>query len=191
MGGRSTFTARVARMGDHTYGAGERGPGSQRGVERRDARELQRIVEQLPGKSLTLLHPRGLIRNGVAAQVVGTVTRSWVDADYAMAEFRVDSADALRLINDGKTRELSLGYEVDADADGNQRNTRVDHLALVPAGRCGSACSIRTDCGPEPCSCNANSTAPSGKILTSGTRRDMLAEQARAMSVSNALLAKR
>lgn len=190
LGGRSTFKARVARVGAHDYGAGERGPGSERGVERRDARELRRIVEQLPGKPLTLPHPRGLIASGAQANVVGSVLRAWVEGDYAWAEFRVDSAAALAKIGDHTARELSLGYAVDMEGEW-QRNTRVDHLALVPAARCGSACSIRTDCGPTPCSCNARSATRGENVLTSGARRDMLAEQARAMSMFNRTLVKR
>lgn len=189
-GGRSTFKARVARIGEHSYGAGERGPGSQRGVERRDASELHRIVQQLPGKPLTLPHPRGLISSGASANVVGSVLRAWVDGDYAWAEFRVDAATALERIKDQTARELSLGYAVDMEGEW-QRNTRVDHLALVPAARCGSACSIRTDCGPTPCSCTTRSAPRGGNLLTSGTRRDMLAEQARAMSMFNRTLVKR
>ncbi len=140
-----TFIAKVARVGDHFYEANSRGRGSPAGTERRDAAELRKIVSQLVGKPVTMSHPPGLIANGARADVVGKVVKSWIDGDFAVAEFRVDEIHALSAIKSG-VRELSLGYSTDADSNGFQRNTRVDHLALVHRARCGSACSIRVDC---------------------------------------------
>lgn len=143
--GTNTFRARVARTGDHSYGAGERGPNSPAGIERRDMVEIRRIVDQLPGKSVTLLHPMGLIKNGAKAMVIGTVARSWIDGEFAEAEFRVDHADGLHAISHRGMREVSLGYSTDSDPKGNQRNTMVDHLAIVTSARCGAECCVRTD----------------------------------------------
>lgn len=143
--GTNVFIARVARTGEHYYGPGERGLNSPAGVERRDMTEIRRIVDQLPGKKVTLLHPRGLIRNGVPATVVGKVNRSWVEGEFAEAEFRVDSDDGIYAISRGGMREISLGYTTDNDGKGNQRNTMVDHLALVTSARCGAECCVRTD----------------------------------------------
>lgn len=182
------FVARAARTGEHRYGAGERG-GPPAGVERRDAAELRRIVSQLGGRPLTLGHPRGMIANGAAARVVGRVQRSWVDGEFAMAEIRVDDATAMAAIRTGAARELSLGYSTNADRDGFQRDTAVDHLALVPAGRCGSECAVRADQKKGGCGCGC--TGEKAPILTERADRDTLAEQARAMAHYRRTLATR
>lgn len=141
--GANIFIAKVARTGDYHYGNGERG-GKPAGVERRDETELRIIVDQLPGKPVTLGHPKGLIRNGVPATIVGKVNRAWIENNFAVAEFRVDSDEGLYAIQRG-IREISPGYTTDADANGNHRNTRVDHVAIVHSARCGTECCIRTD----------------------------------------------
>jgi hypothetical protein len=142
--GTTIFIAKVARTGEHRYGDGERG-GRPAGTERRDSIELRKIVEQLPNKPITLGHPQGLISRGVPAKIVGKVTRSWIEGEFAVAEFRVDSDEAIHSMIHRGIRELSLGYTTDADANGDHRNTRVDHVALVSSARCGAECCIRAD----------------------------------------------
>lgn len=138
------------------------------GTEYRDASELQRIVDQLPGKPLTLLHPDGLISGGAAAQIVGKVRATRLVDDCALVEFEVSDPAGRTAIDDG-IHELSLGYQCHTDENGFQRGTVVDHLALVPAARCGPLCELRpdsatagyrADCASAqdaamPCSCNA------------------------------------
>lgn len=141
-GSAMIYTGRVGRTGPLKYPWG---------VERRDDRELQSIIPQLAGKPITWLHPAGTIRGGAEAKVVGRIVRGWIDGDFAAAELRIDDAKARRGIAEG-TRELSLGYTVDI-VGGFQRNTEIDHLAIVPVARCGPACVIRADATAccEPC----------------------------------------
>lgn len=165
--GSVVYDGRIARTGPHQY------PGR---VERRDAAELARIARQMTGVPVTMAHPRGLIRDGAPARIIGAVENARVDGDFVVAEIRVDDMEARREIERG-TRELSLGYSVDMDGEW-QRNTRVDHLAFVDAARCGDACSVRVDCESEK-SC-----------LTCSESRGRLAEHAAAMSVANRLTAR-
>jgi hypothetical protein len=124
------------------------------GTEYRDESELERIVAQLPGKSITLLHPGGLIAEGAPATIVGKVRAARVVDDHAVVDLETDSVgrDAIEGISvEGgppdpeKVHELSLGYTCRVDDRGFQRDTVVDHLALVPAARCGPTCALRTD----------------------------------------------
>jgi hypothetical protein len=114
------------------------------GTEYRDASELQRIVNQLPGKPITLLHPGGLIAEGTPAQIVGKVRSSKLVDGYALVDFEV-ADPAGRAAADGGVHELSLGYTCRTDETGFQRGTVVDHLAMVPAARCGPTCEFRPD----------------------------------------------
>lgn len=49
--------------------------------------------------------------------------------------------------------ELSLGYSLRSAKGEPQRGTRVDHVALVTAARCGPSCSLRVDCAGGSCEC--------------------------------------
>jgi len=133
--GSAIFTGRVARTGDHSYPWG---------IERRDAIELQNIVRQLNDVPVTAFHPAILISQGGVARIVGKVLSgsSRVDGIFAEAKLHLNP-EGVALVKAG-IRELSLGYSVKA-INGNHTNTRVDHVALVPAARCGEACAVRTD----------------------------------------------
>lgn len=118
------------------------------GNEHRDASELQSIVSQLPGKSFTLLHPDDLLSSGSPATIIGKVRDARVDSDangaYAVVSLEITDSKGWDAVESG-THELSLGYTSRLDGDRYQRDIRVDHLALVPAGRCGSTCALRSD----------------------------------------------
>lgn len=68
-----------------------------------------------------------------------------VDADYLMADLLVMDKATIQKVLDGKV-EISLGYDADyteiSKGKGLQSNIRVNHIALVEKGRCGSRCSI-------------------------------------------------
>lgn len=128
---------RAARTGDHHYSWG---------VEHRDAAELRRVVDQLPGAPLVIGHPAGMMRDGAAARVVGRVVAARVDADgYAEVDVRVDDDAAVEAIRGG-LRQLSVGYTVESPRGAPHRGTTVDHLAVVEHARCGPACALRADC---------------------------------------------
>ncbi|MDC4276275.1 DUF2213 domain-containing protein [Acinetobacter baumannii] len=67
------------------------------------------------------------------------------DSDYLMADLLVMDKDTIQKVLDGKV-EISLGYDADytetSKGKGLQSNIRVNHIALVEKGRCGSRCSI-------------------------------------------------
>lgn len=127
------------------------------GDEYRDVAELRRIAAQLPGKPVTLPHPPGLIMHGAVPRVVGRVDEAWLDGDHVAVRLRIDAAEAASAIESG-TKELSLGYATDVDAAKFQRETDVDHLAIISMARCGRTCSLRVDdvrldCA-ETCACS-------------------------------------
>lgn len=134
------------------------------GDEYRDLAELERIVSQLPGKPVVLPHPPKLIKRGAKPRVVGRVDAAWLDGELAAVRLTIMDGDAIAAVESG-TKQLSLGYEVSLDAAGYQRDTDVDHTAIIPAARCGDACSLRTDermdCSAT-CGCSANAPVVAG-----------------------------
>lgn len=143
--GTRIFRAPFARTGDHKYGPGERGS-LPPGIERRDRAELERIVAQVNAepRPVTIRHPNGLIRDGAKPTLAGKAQRAWLEGELAYAELHLDDAGIEAL--EGGLREISLGYSTAPDENGFQRDSRVDHMALVFASRCGPTCSIRVDC---------------------------------------------
>lgn len=117
------------------------------GDEFRDASELRRIVDKLPGTPVTMGHPSGLIRDGAKAHVVGRVDAAWVDGEHAAVRMTLDGVDGL------DAKELSLGYACGIRADRFQSDTEIDHLAIVEKARCGATCSLRTDARLD-CTCS-------------------------------------
>lgn len=132
------------------------------GDEYRDTAELQRIVDQLVGKPVTLLHPDGLISDGTVAKVVGKIIGARLDGEYAVATIMITDEAGLAAIEDGQTLELSLGYTSRLDEARHQRDVTVDHLALVPRARCGESCALRADCAADatPCGCRETALGP-------------------------------
>ncbi|MFW6573407.1 hypothetical protein BAX55_15885 [Acinetobacter baumannii] len=67
------------------------------------------------------------------------------DSDYLVADILVTDKATIQKVLDGKV-EISLGYDADytetSKGKGLQSNIRVNHIALVEKGRCGSRCSI-------------------------------------------------
>lgn len=119
------------------------------GDEYRDADELNNILDQVlacagtteqrTSIALTLLHPSKLLRFGGMedAKVVGSIIGGRLDDDHVIAQFVVWDPEAIAAI-DGGIHELSLGYTAKLDEHRFQRECRLDHLAIVPAGRCGT-----------------------------------------------------
>ena len=123
------------------------------GKEFRRADVLTSIAAQLPGKPVTLLHPTEHYNHGGNAKSVGTIVSARVDGNHVIASFEVSDEDALNEIKNG-TQDLSLGYDAECDDTGHQTTVVVDHLALVPVGRCNS-CELRAD---KACTCASEKT---------------------------------
>lgn len=114
------------------------------GPEYRTLDEVESIVEQLPGKPFTLLHPSdGLVSEGAKADIIGRVVSARVDNGYAVATIMVTDERGREAIAQG-TFALSLGYRCVLDSKRYQRKIQIDHLALVPKGRC-QTCELRAD----------------------------------------------
>jgi hypothetical protein len=146
------FEGRVARV--HAPGDALK---YRSGNEHRDMAELRKMVEQMPGKPVILLHPKNKknLKHGGIAHIVGKIMSARIDGEHAVAEFAVHDDRALQAIESGAARELSLGYDVGKlDDNRYQRDVDIDHLAIVPAARCGPTCELRADAeGDESCGC--------------------------------------
>ena len=129
--GALTVEGRIARTGPLAYGAG---------VENRDERGLAEIARTAIGRPVTLGHPTGLTREGAKAAVVGRIESTRIEAGHVVATMRIDDPTAI-----AGAEELSIGYSTELDAAGYQRQIEVDHVALVPVGRCGPSCRVRVD----------------------------------------------
>ena len=105
------------------------------------------------GKPITIEHPKVAVTadnwSELAKGDVRGVSRS---GDLMTSTLVIRSKDAVQAVQDGKV-ELSNGYSFNLDMtpgqtadgrayDGVQRNIRGNHVALVDAARCGSACRI-------------------------------------------------
>lgn len=150
---------RVSRIGTQEYLASEMGL---------DGDPFRRVVAYRPpeevfdAKSLASFQYKPIVDDHKAVDAknwkevaVGDMHDMQRDADdnsYAAATLVIKDAEAVAKINGGKV-QLSCGYSFDADwtpgtaPDGTkydfvQRNIRGNHLALVDAARCGSACRV-------------------------------------------------
>lgn len=120
------------------------------GDEYRDESELTNILDQARRLSIpvTLLHPPGMIPHGSEVpNYVGKVFDAYLDGDHVVARFVIERQAGLDAIDEGIV-ELSLGYTANLDDKSYQRNIVLNHLSIVPAGRCGT-CELnpnRVDC---------------------------------------------
>lgn len=110
-------------------------------------------LRSFENKPITIDHPS----NGVDSSNWGKLAKGEVrdikqDGQMMKGTLLVKSKDAIDAIRSGKN-QLSNGYTFDLDMtsgvapdgtayDGVQRNIRGNHLAIVDAARCGSACRI-------------------------------------------------
>lgn len=147
----------IARTGMQEYGANEV-PVKGNGVVK-----VFRMVEDVlstdtlasfEGKPLTAGHPEDFVTPdnwnklamGFAKNIRGTQSEDDENLHYIIADVMITNAKAIQAVKDG-LRELSCGYEADyvdnGDGTGRQIDIRGNHIALVPQGRCGSACAIK------------------------------------------------
>lgn len=165
------YAARVHRPGDPLR--------YEHGDEYRDAAELKRLTDQLAGLPVTLGHPPGLLKSGAKGRIVGRIDSAWLDGDRAGVRLAITDAAAAREVESG-TKELSLGYAVSVRSDGYQQDSEADHLAIVPAARCGATCSLRTDevrldC-TKTCACSAQIDR-SGAVTEASVMADKTIEE--------------
>lgn len=148
----------IARVGIQTYRAFELGLDGSPMRPIRLYRPPEEVFDgvslaSFEGKPLTIDHPRDLVTaNNWADLAKGDARTIRRAGDYMSADITMRDKDAIAAYEAGK-KELSNGYTFDLDMtpgtapdgqayDGVQRNIRGNHIALVDAARCGSACRI-------------------------------------------------
>lgn len=155
----------IARTGIQTYRAYELGLDGSPMRQIRLYRSPDEVfapdsIASFEGKPLTIDHPADLVTKDnwrdLAKGDGSNVRRA---GDYMSADITMRDKDAIDAYEAGK-KELSNGYTFELDMtpgmtpdgqafDGRQRNIRGNHIALVDAARCGSACRI-SDSKPNP-----------------------------------------
>lgn len=99
------------------------------------------------GKPVTNLHPNELVNPENWQEVaVGTVQNVRQEGNLLVADLLITQAEAIKDVQDG-LREVSCGYEAQYEQTqpgyASQKGIVGNHVALVPAGRCGPSCSIK------------------------------------------------
>jgi len=146
----------VARTGDMVYAPGEvpieAGPDGLIHITR-DADEVFRTetMASCEGKPVTVNHPAEFVtpKNFKALSVglmVNVRRGTGLDNDLMIADLMVTDQEGIdAILNDG-IEQVSLGYDADyvqvSPGRGAQRAILVNHVALVPRGRCGPRCEI-------------------------------------------------
>jgi len=124
----------------------------------RDPKEVfhPATVASVEGKDITDLHPSQLLDpNNHASYSKGHAQNSrkgtGEDDDKLLADLHIKDASLISKVENGQ-REVSLGYICDYSKIGEgkyeQKNIRINHIAIVPHGRAGTQVAIR-DHKPE------------------------------------------
>lgn len=103
-------------------------------------------TEYAPARDLGEIAFNAPVERGHGGPVVGRVIGfERTDTDLTV-EMEITDAETLAMIAAGGLPHVSADYTVGRlDADGAQRQVTIRAVALVPRGRCGDACSVRTD----------------------------------------------
>lgn len=148
--------ARLTKTGIFNYDSGR---------EYRSEEEVFRTdsLSSLQGAPVTDLHPSEKSADGfltpanVKHHIIGITESVERDGPYLKGSLIIFHEDAIKAIESGKRKEISLGYKcrlepmpgtVNGEAyDAIQRDIIVNHVAIGPQGwgRAGADCSIRTD----------------------------------------------
>lgn len=143
----------IARTGQQEYLSTELGgavTGDARGIVtiQRDPEEVFRdeTIASFAGKPIVMSYHQMLDARTWRGRSVGTVLNPRRVDQLLVADLMVYDAEAIRMISDGVTTEVSCGYTADyeetAPGFGRQINIIGNHLAVVERGRCGPACAI-------------------------------------------------
>ncbi|MED6004923.1 MULTISPECIES: DUF2213 domain-containing protein [Enterobacteriaceae] len=104
-------------------------------------------IASVEGVDATFIHPDDLeVKLDDWSELsVGHVQNIYQDGDYLKGTIFVKDKATIDLIEKQGIKEVSLGYTSDIiEKDGKliKTNIRANHVAIVPEGRCGSACKI-------------------------------------------------
>jgi hypothetical protein len=159
----------LARTGVQEYRAFELGLDAD-GIEPMRVIRLHRPADEVFGedsmrsfesKPVTVEHPEeSVTADNWRQYAVGEVRDVQRSGDLMAGTVLLKDASAIEAMQSGKV-ELSNGYSFNLDMtpgtthdgqpyDGVQRNIRGNHVALVDAARCGSACRIADSQNPNP-----------------------------------------
>jgi hypothetical protein len=157
--------SKLARVGVMTYAAGEipfmqGAPSTLKDTDivrvYRGPEELfkKEVLESFQSQPITFEHPSTLVDAKVAKKaLVGfSVGEVSTQGDFMVADLKITDDQSIQQVEKG-VKELSLGYTADIiwqpgvtktgeQYDAIQRNIKGNHIAIVPAGRCGSDCKI-------------------------------------------------
>ncbi|PRH14336.1 DUF2213 domain-containing protein [Burkholderia multivorans] len=146
----------VARTGEMLYAAGEvpieAGPDGLIRISRTPEEVFRdETLASCAGKPVTLDHPDDFVTPATFSQlgkgVMLNIRRGeGLENDLILADLLITAQDAIAAVQDEEIEEVSLGYEADYEqvspGRGVQRNIVVNHVAIVPRGRCGPRCAI-------------------------------------------------
>ncbi|WP_287497799.1 DUF2213 domain-containing protein [Pandoraea sp. CB10b_02] len=145
----------VARTGEMLYAAGEvpveAGPDGLIRISRTPEEVFRdETLASCMGKDITLDHPEDFVQpsnySGLTQGVMLNPRRSTSEPDLLVTDLLIKHPDAITAVQDEEIEEVSLGYEADYEqvspGRGVQRNIVVNHVAIVPRGRCGPRCAI-------------------------------------------------
>lgn len=146
----------VARTGDMTYAPGEvpiePGPDGLIHITR-DATEVFHpdTMASCEGKPVTVNHPTQFVtpanfKTLSAGMMVNVRRGDGLDADLMLADLMITTQEGIDAVLKDGVEQVSLGYDADyqqvSPGRGVQRGILVNHVALVPRGRCGPRCEI-------------------------------------------------
>ncbi|WP_334016374.1 DUF2213 domain-containing protein [Burkholderia cepacia] len=146
----------VARTGEMLYAEGEvpieAGPDGLIRISRTpDEVFRDETLASCAGKPVTLDHPDDFVTpatfSALGKGVMLNIRRGdGIENDLILADLLITAQDAIDAVQDEEIEEVSLGYEADYEqvspGRGVQRNIVVNHVAIVPRGRCGPRCAI-------------------------------------------------
>lgn len=150
---------RVARTGIQEYMGYELGPDKQSDKSYRIYRPEDEVfkkdaLQSYAYRPITMGHPpEGVTADNWKKEAIGTVGGDVArDGDYIRVPMMIADANAIKSISDG-TRQISMGYSCSLDwtpgtapdgtaYDAIQRDLRMNHAAIVPAGRAGPECRL-------------------------------------------------
>jgi len=105
----------------------------------RDLAELAKLRDSILGKPIVNLHPtRDMEMNNLPTEVIGVALNPVIEDDNLIVDLMFYKSRA----ND----EVSLGYDAEilkVNDKWIQRDVEVNHIAIVPKGRCGKLCKIQ------------------------------------------------
>lgn len=146
----------VARTGEMLYAAGEvpveAGPDGLIRISRTPEEVFRdETLASCAGKPVTLDHPDDFVTPATFSQLCKGMMLNirrgeGIENDLILADLLITAQDAITAVQEEQIEEVSLGYEADYEqvspGRGVQRNIVVNHVAIVPRGRCGPRCAI-------------------------------------------------